>query len=60
MAMEVRKAAREMRFPEARREMTQMASQFERLAHQHHHDDDEALAFDGVLAAWARRQSALA
>jgi len=58
MAAEVRATARDMRFPEARRQMSEMAEQFERLArHQDALEIDDELLVDGVLAGWMRRQA---
>ena len=58
VATEMRIAARDMRYPEARREMAQLARHFERLAHRQEiepdMDDDAALPFEVIVAAWAQ------
>ena len=59
MALEVRTAARAMRYPEARYQMTEMAQRFERLAHHYDPDDvDDELLLDGVFAEWSHRRAA--
>jgi hypothetical protein len=59
MAAEVRAAAQGMRYPEARQLMSQMAEQFERLAHRPDAPDGaDGLLIDEIFGGWTRERPA--